>query len=856
MKTQVKPFSIILTCITLVFFIANNSFSALDLNPPSNTRKLIFIHHSCGENWLADDDGGLGAALGNNNYFVSDTNYSWGPDNIGDRTDIGNWWEWFQGPTSSACLDALYSESRNNSGDRYTRPLSDPGGENTIILFKSCYPNSNLRGNTNDAPAGSANALRGQDAYSDAHNISNAKGIYRDLLNFFISRPDKMFVAITAPPLSEGEAENENLPNARAFNNWLVNDWLHDYTGNNVFVFDFYNVLTSNGGSIHTNDSGKSKGNHHRIWDGAFQHVQNLQKNDSAYALSDSHPSSAGNQKATDEFIPLLNAWYNCWQNGGNCPDEVDEPDDGDPPTENPIPLITANGQDNNISVEEDDLVTVSVSMHAGTMTGATLDWWMVYFTSDNKIYSFTLETGWEQGVAPVGALPLMSFEFIPVFASNLEPGTYSFYFGVDSVPDEIPAAPIWLDSVTVTVNESQTDPANDNTEKLMPAHLVYKGAFGFPESTDDEWNYSGHALAYYPGGNPEGSEDAYPGSLYAACHAHQDYVGEFSIPAPVNASSVADLPRAEVMQAPADITGGWKDNCTHSPGCMYREVDGLAYLPGINKIAWNLRDWYNVTEDNDQDSLGWSNLDMTNAQGVWHIGTRNDEIFHNGKTCNYLFKAPESFADKYLNGKWLIAGNHREGGALGGSQGPALFALSPWMDGNPPAPSQNLNAIALVYYPENYDCVWENSSVCAFPGYRAADSWGGGAWVSSSSGSAVLIMGRKGLGESCYGEAGECGNDTCATDRGFHAFPYEAQMLFYDTADIIAVRNGTKNPWQVLPYHVSSLSSTFFNQECAMIGAAAWDSERKLLYVTETEINDPENGIWGATAVHVWQVR
>ena len=26
----------------------------------------------------------------------------------------------------------------------YTRPMADPGGENQIIMFKSCYPNSHL----------------------------------------------------------------------------------------------------------------------------------------------------------------------------------------------------------------------------------------------------------------------------------------------------------------------------------------------------------------------------------------------------------------------------------------------------------------------------------------------------------------------------------------------------------------------------------------------------------------------------------------------------------------------------------------------------------------------------------------
>jgi hypothetical protein len=58
--------------------------------PPPEPVRLIFIHHSCGENWLSDWNGGLGIALRDNNYAVSDTNYGWGPDAIGDRTDIPN----------------------------------------------------------------------------------------------------------------------------------------------------------------------------------------------------------------------------------------------------------------------------------------------------------------------------------------------------------------------------------------------------------------------------------------------------------------------------------------------------------------------------------------------------------------------------------------------------------------------------------------------------------------------------------------------------------------------------------------------------------------------------------------------
>ena len=254
-------------------------------SPPSEPVKLIFVHHSCGQNWLMDDHGGLGRALGDNNYFVSDTYYGWGPDGIGDRTDITDWPEWFTGPDSDRYLAALYAE--NGQLSEYTRILSDPGGENQVILFKSCYPNSNLAGKPGDRP------LR-----SGGLTVSNAKAIYDELLGYFSTRPDKLFVAITAPPVQDPSLA----ANARAFNRWLVQDWLAGYEGSNVAVFDFYNVLTA-------------PDNHHRFREGAVEYTTDRGGDTLYYPTDgDDHPSPAGNRKATEEFVPLLNTFTNRWQ--------------------------------------------------------------------------------------------------------------------------------------------------------------------------------------------------------------------------------------------------------------------------------------------------------------------------------------------------------------------------------------------------------------------------------------------------------------------------------------------------------------------------------------------------------------
>ena len=311
--------------------------AADDPSPPAAPVKLIFIHHSTGGHWLADpnDDqpaGGLGRALMANNYYVSATNYGWGPNAIGDRTDIPNWPEWFTGPNSAAILAALYGENGQNIGDfgAWPRPATDPGGENRIVLFKSCFPNSDLYGNPTDPPLPEPN---------DELTVANAKAVYNRLLIYFATRPDKLFVVITAPPLMASETAPERAANARAFNNWLVNDWLAGYPHRNVAVFDYYNVLTSNGGNADVNDLGAATGNHHRWRDGAVQHIQTVNHNYAAYPSSDSHPSSAGQQKATGEFVQLLNVFYHRWQAGGTATPTA-SPTHTAPPRPLYLPLI------------------------------------------------------------------------------------------------------------------------------------------------------------------------------------------------------------------------------------------------------------------------------------------------------------------------------------------------------------------------------------------------------------------------------------------------------------------------------------------------------------------------------------
>lgn len=351
---------------------------ALNPNPPAATVKLIFIHHSTGEGWLSDVLGRLGITLTANNYFVSDTNYGWGPDAIGDLTDIGHWDNWFLGPSSATYCSALYAESGNNSG--YSRMPDDPGGDNEIIMFKSCFPNSSIYGNPGDAPLakGLDNPIYGQSAGDSSYTVANVKGLYRDLLDYFQTQPSKLLILIVSPPLIQSATTASEAANARAVANWLVTSWLSSYPLSNVKVFDYFNVLTSNGGSRTINDAGKTNGNHHRYWNSAIQHIQTVAGSYCAYGSGDSHPTAAGQKKATAEFVPLLNIWYNAWKDIPPASLTVTAPVSGDTwYTRSPVTItwVKSGVQNANVRIQLYKGATKVLDISRGTPNDQSFGW-------------------------------------------------------------------------------------------------------------------------------------------------------------------------------------------------------------------------------------------------------------------------------------------------------------------------------------------------------------------------------------------------------------------------------------------------------------------------------------------------
>lgn len=257
---------------------------------------LVFIHHSCGENWL---NSGLHDALLAKDYIGKRNDITYGvdvkadsgrPDSLGpvpgELTDMNHWILWFN--------DYLGSVLKHGCGS----------GVNRIVMFKSCFPNSHVE--AGDSTEG--------DPFSDWKTLANYKAVYRHpggqgqtyeheghtyraLGDVFSLHPETLFIAVTAPPECWGETDNEIAANARAFNNWLKTEWLSDYSSatglHNVAIFDWFDFLAAP----------SSAGSH-----------PNQLRAEFGGDAGDSHPNETANARSTrvfasgpDSFLDL--AW-------------------------------------------------------------------------------------------------------------------------------------------------------------------------------------------------------------------------------------------------------------------------------------------------------------------------------------------------------------------------------------------------------------------------------------------------------------------------------------------------------------------------------------------------------------------
>lgn len=384
----------------------------------------------------------------------------------------------------------------------------------------------------------------------------------------------------------------------------------------------------------------------------------------------------------------------------------------------------------------------------------------------------------------------------------------------------------------------------------IQPSDLVYLGAFRLPDGPPEiGWEYSGEAMTYYPYGDPNGSDDGFPGSIFGVGNPWNTYVSEIGLPMPIisSAKNVDDLNTAVTLQDFHDIRGGLF-------GPLEIPRVGLEYLPAqdgqtSDKLYFSLAQHMGEGETNP--THGWSDLNLANPHtvGTWRIGE-----YWNYVTADYLFAIPSAWADIHTPGMYLATGRFRDGGQ--GARGPSLFAIGPWNQGNPPASGATLPANPLLLYT---DVTTEDNFT--LDGYHHSDEWAGGAWLTAGEKSALIFVGTKGRGNCWYG----CSDGTvwpdqppypesCPDfDRGWWSTSFEGLILFYDPADLAAVTRGEKQTWEPQPYATMGIDNYLFNihssQQKHHLGDVSYDRQHGLLYIFELMADGAK------PLVHVWRI-
>lgn len=413
---------------------------------------------------------------------------------------------------------------------------------------------------------------------------------------------------------------------------------------------------------------------------------------------------------------------------------------------------------------------------------------------------------------------------------------------------------------------QSLWDPESIPPGALAPEVLAYRGAFRLPDDSGGMgWDYSGHGMSYFPEGDVGGAEDGYPGSLFIVGHDQQIWVGEVSIPVPVDSRNLEDLNVAQTLQSLSDISGG---NVTES---LVLPRMGIEYLPPMGGIAaGKLHFAIGQHIQGFEPSHGWASTDLNspNTAGLWVF-----DGFTNYATNDYLFEIPEQWSAAHTPGYRLASGRFREG--VWGGLGPALFAYAPWLDGNPtPKGDQLAHVIPLLLYGRQAEGMPELviDDSMRMVGYAESDHWWGGVWLTASSMESVIFTGTKALGKSWYGFAnGVVWDYACIDnpdidcpeipnypydDRGFWAEDYQPSILFFDPADLARVAKGEIEPYEPQPYALMDLSEYWFDPEINLeiykrdlVGAAAFDRVRGILYIIERLGDGPKS------VVHVFQI-
>ncbi|MCP4191072.1 MAG: hypothetical protein GY768_10645 [Planctomycetaceae bacterium] len=372
---------------------------------------------------------------------------------------------------------------------------------------------------------------------------------------------------------------------------------------------------------------------------------------------------------------------------------------------------------------------------------------------------------------------------------------------------------------------------ASSDLPLLQEDALDYVGAFRVPSGTIGVSRFSnaGTGLAFNSDTN----------SLFIVGHSDESAIAEVAIPNEIITSTqVSELTTAEILQPFTEIESRVPNWPIKSFGNLSTLIGDLMVVDG--QLIGSVFDYYDGDGDVMVSHFRLNSLDLktATADGLFQVGDLGG-----GVTGGYMTDVPlewqEDFGAPHLTGQATLSILFRT------SAGPAAFAFDASAMGNDP--SNPVSAEPLVYYtvPNPLGPLRE-----ANPVYNRLSKIKDLAFAPDSR--SVFFFGNHGIGEVCYGHAEEC-NDSVMTNKGYHAYggEYENKIWAYDALDLLAVKNGEVEPWEISPYKSWTLDLPF-EEPSRRLGGVAYDRANNRLYISQLYAD--KMGYTKNPIIHVYQ--
>jgi hypothetical protein len=382
---------------------------------------------------------------------------------------------------------------------------------------------------------------------------------------------------------------------------------------------------------------------------------------------------------------------------------------------------------------------------------------------------------------------------------------------------------------------------------------LVYTGAFRLPGPTSEKqtFEYGGTALSYWP------EHD----SLLVVGHDWYQQVAEISIAAPGRAERVDELPRAELIQPLTDILQG-KRLTTDGNTTNGVKIGGIVPVgKSLVVSAWSYYDAGVVTQTRSHFVTGQNFSALGTTTGPFQVGNgfqsiANDTTRIAGFVSGYMTLIPKDWQAQ-LGGTHLTG----QGGMISilgrTSAGPSASVFTPTDLGvTVPAPAK----IVMGYPtgPPNSGLEHPTLGRWGVDGGLYNGTQGFRGMVFPDGTRSILFIGWGGT-KFCYGSGtadsslhlkpvpDAPGSHYCydpvvgrVSSRGTHAYPLSSLVFAYDVNDFIAVKQGQKRPWEVLPYATWNFALPFqsnivngLEMGAVEINGAAYDPKTRRLFVS-----------------------